>query len=1235
MRIALDMQACQTESRWRGIGRYALSLSRELVAQADDSREFIIGLDGTYGESAMQIASEFSSRLLPSQTIRYHYPKPRFSIGATQDVLRPAAESFVRQAYASMSPDVIHVHSLFEGFIEDCAGLGELSGIPGALSSVILYDLIPAIFPDQYLQDDVLRKWYRRKLRDLQRFDVVLCISESTRDDAIRLLGLPAERLFVIDAGVSPQLLGSSRADFNEQALRKAYGIEGRFVLYTGNGDARKNVPAAVEAFASVPSEQRAGVQLVLNQVGDERALLAIAEKVGLAKSDLVITGRIDDANLTALQHLCDVFFFPSLYEGFGLPVLEAMACGAAVIAADNSSLPEVVGRRDALFDANSLQSMTACLAKALTDDAFRHSLAADARSRAGKFTWERTARLAVQAWDQSREGQRRSNCGPRRSGKRWRIAMVTPVPPQRTGIADYVDELLPCLAGRMKVDIFTSDTASVNKAVSDLCDVFHWSRLLELSLHYDEVIYQFGNSPFHSHMLELLDKVPGLVVMHDLYLSSMLSHMDEHEGQPGVFGKELRRSHGLGAQKMLGEEGGRDRARQLYPASLRVFERADAVISHSRHFADLCQKFYPGMRRGPIVHAPMPRSLATMLDPDVRNQARLALGVAADAFLVVSLGFIADTKLTLETIQAMADPRLVDDQRIHMLFVGGNDVHEYGRVVLEALAEHPLRDRIAITGYVSNEQYAQYLSIADVAIQLRAGSRGETSKSVLDCLANGVPVIVNEYGSFVEIPDDAVEKLAVVPTPAEIADTVSRWASDPSLLSQYGSRGRAYVEAWHSPYATASAYEYALELARGARGERNGKRLSIGIADAMSTQGDTVDLAMIEAALHASETVEPAAVYIDVSEVVRIDYRTGIQRVVRNLARELSYSEDPRYDFAAVELDGSGGLKEIEEKAREAIGMASPWRQGGFAPRPGDSLFLLDSSWEKPERFLPGIELVRKNGGKVYAMVYDLIPLRWPQYCVDYMPWIFENWLRLVIRECDGLVCISRAVADDLKGWIGEVEAEYRDGLRIGHIQLGSDVSEGLAPSPPSEAVRAAMGESRAAVVMIGTLEPRKRHDVALDAFDLIWRAGSDKRLVIIGKRGWNVDETVDRIQNHPQLGKALFWLQGLSDDDIMYAYTHAERLLQTSDAEGFGLPLVEALRQRCPVLATDLAVFHEVAGAAADYFPPGDAQALARQLGTNPKKVDVDIGPSATWAQSASQFLDLISGDQWDYRL
>jgi alpha-1,2-rhamnosyltransferase len=129
----------------------------------------------------------------------------------------------------------------------------------------------------------------------------------------------------------------------------------------------------------------------------------------------------------------------------------------------------------------------------------------------------------------------------------------------------------------------------------------------------------------------------------------------------------------------------------------------------------------------------------------------------------------------------------------------------------------------------------------------------------------------------------------------------------------------------------------------------------------------------------------------------------------------------------------------------------------------------------------------------------------------------------------------------------------------------------------------------------MVGMISPRKNHALAIDAFDRLWSAGVDVRLAIAGNYGWDCTDLMDRIRSHPQFGQKLFWFKDVCDSELDYCYRHAAGLVTASFAEGFNLPIVEALSKGCPVLASDLPVHREVGGAHATYFHSGDAAGLA----------------------------------------
>ena len=393
---------------------------------------------------------------------------------------------------------------------------------------------------------------------------------------------------------------------------------------------------------------------------------------------------------------------------------------------------------------------------------------------------------------------------------KKPRIAMVTPLPPEMTGIAEYVAILLPALSRYFDIDLYTSADLGALESLKARHVVRHFGELEANRDRYDEVIYQFGNSPFHSHMVDLLDKVPGIVVLHDFYLSSMLAHMDLHEGHPGLFQQELLRSHGEDAQVALLLKGPWETAKH-YPASRRIIERAKGVLVHSEHAGEMRDAFYPSLQQANWIKIPMPQQAVRSTSAADRQAVRTRLGFSAGDFVVISLGFLADTKLNDVLLDALSEPRLSGDPSLHVVFVGENDGGEYGRLLLQKISGLPNHERISITGFVADDAYADYLAAADCAVQLRARSRGETSKAVHDCMSFGLPIVVNDYGAFHELPAETLIRIAAKPGGAELAEALLSLRNNPVRRAVLGMSAKQHMAAVHLAQHVAVEYERAI----------------------------------------------------------------------------------------------------------------------------------------------------------------------------------------------------------------------------------------------------------------------------------------------------------------------------------------------------------------------------------------------------------------------------------------
>ena len=662
--------------------------------------------------------------------------------------------------------------------------------------AVTLYDLIPRLFPAAYLADPRQRRRYETRLELVRRADRILTISEATAADAIGQLGVSAEKVTVVGTGVSERLRPAGDRAATLETLRSTLGwLEPGFVLFTGGIDPRKNVDRLLVAYSLLPEPLRRRHQLVVvcRVTSYQQSVLARRLRE-LGISDRVsFPGYVPDDQLIMLYQTAELFIFPSLYEGFGLPVAEAIACGAPAIVARNSSLVELVRDERAQFEAQDTRSIRASLERYLSDEALRSELAAVGLDE--RYRWPTVAAKTRAVYGELEKQPRRL---PRR---RRRIAFVSPLPPQRSGVADESYRLIAALTHHCDVDVFVEgDAAPLVKAPPGaLVKPLHELEAIEAARGgYDRVVYCIGNSEFHAGALAMLRRRPGVVLAHDVRLTGLYwtCSLFRPDLEPRSFHEALHEMY-PGLPPEVGSGGGIS------------FEESDRYgVYMAKEVLALSERY--------LVHSLHASTLAR-LDANPGDECKIRVvpyaNISPDEFIVTrpngsqtligTFGMVAQTKQVHKLVEAFA--HVLPRRPEALLAIVGAAPGEYGHAVRERANELGLGHATRFTGFIGEPRFRAWLEHAAVAVQLRDLSNGESSAVVARCLAAGVPTIVTNLGSAAELPDECVLKISRDVTPDALADEILTLVADRSR--------RSHLRAASLDFARRHSFEHVAKL--------------------------------------------------------------------------------------------------------------------------------------------------------------------------------------------------------------------------------------------------------------------------------------------------------------------------------------------------------------------------------------------------------------------------------------
>ncbi len=643
----------------------------------------------------------------------------------------------------------------------------------------IVYDLVPLLFADRYLTHPVTRRQYLAALREMRHSDQLFAISHATRRDTIRYAAVDPRRVHCIygDIDHEKRLLMARPAEETADVPRR-HGLTGPYCLYVGGDDWRKNMAAAVQAFAIFHRDHPRHRLAIVCKLAAARIaeLHTLAASLGLPRNAVECTGFVPAGDLVGLVRHAEMLVYPSLYEGLGLPVLEAYGCDTPVVGSNTSSVAELV-LPELGCDPGDPASIAAAMARLAASDGLRaKSLAFGRQLMADELGWDRAAGCVMEHIETRQPGVAAAVAAavaavePGRDQPRPaaapRVAVVGVLPPVNSGIAPYT---LRHLQDARWLTTFYA--ANGGARLEHPRGVVPPSRVLPAELlpaalarrRHDATVFVLGNSPHHIRVLEAMMRsrdMPGrrLLWLHEAGLDTIFRAWLGADADglpssepPGDLPDWIARA--LAAKPKLS-------------AGLRFLAdhaAIDGLIVNSAACRDLVRAAL-----GPRADVWSIDVAFLPIEEPTGASAPMAWG---DGTLRVgSFGHAGDPKRLDCVAQAVG---LLDRTRPARLVVAGWEVGRYCR-----------RTGINRLGYVDvsdapdDAGLSDCMRRVDVAVQLRTPTFGESSGVVNELVAIGTPLVVSRVGSFAELPANLVTFVESTCSPAELAAAITAAAA-------------------------------------------------------------------------------------------------------------------------------------------------------------------------------------------------------------------------------------------------------------------------------------------------------------------------------------------------------------------------------------------------------------------------------------------------------------------------
>jgi glycosyltransferase involved in cell wall biosynthesis len=745
MNIAIDVLGILSpDSKNRGIGNYTTNQLKALFQLDKSNRYFLLNF---YENTSLKPLLNYSENV----TEHYFYLGQDNFLSRDNQFINVFGQ-LIKKFIKDNQIDVFYFTSIFDiNMNYDLEWFGDVK-----LFST-LYDIIPYIFKDRYLNSKEMLRLYLSWVEKIKKMDTVLAISQSAKDDLIRCFNVDSKRINVIYAGVDDSFRKLDLSEKEKEQIRARYNISGPFIMCPAGDDERKNIAGMIEAYSKIPGHLISQYQLVIVcklSPGSMESYKNIARKHKV-EDRVIFTNFVPLDDLVKLYNMAHIVAFPSKYEGFGLPVVEAMACGTPVLTSNNSSLGEIAIDAAVLVDPFNVKD----IAKGLTDileKSNQEELIQRGFERVKQFSWSDVASKTLAAFMQSKNNQ--SHIQLHADTKRKKLAFFTPLPPIKSGIADYSVDVLNKLSKDFEIDVFIDKNYTPDvKFISEI-RIFSYDKFADMKEQYDEIVFQMGNSEYHIYMIKYIQECAGekgVLVLHDANLHGLVYFMAQQNNDSDFYRNVLIHDYNehLVNEYISDLNSGKTHLK-IYemPCNGFVTKYVRKIIVHSDYAKKQLLNKDIGLSVAKIPH------YAKINELHDKDSARTKLNIPLDSIVLASFGHIHESKRIMPIVKAFHEMSKGNDRL--RLYLVGKPAESIKNELYDYINHNDLTGKVVVTGFVDLESFEMYIDAADICLNLRYPYNGESSGSLARILAKGKCVIVNDLGSFSEIPDNSCVKL-------------------------------------------------------------------------------------------------------------------------------------------------------------------------------------------------------------------------------------------------------------------------------------------------------------------------------------------------------------------------------------------------------------------------------------------------------------------------------------------